>query len=145
VGQADGDRSAPQVLGTTVRDRHWRLSSTTPTDGLPELRLGYRPEVLVFVAQGRAPFALVAGSARAVRADAPLAVLVDALRRRHGDDWQPADASLGAPSLLAGNAALQPAPVQRDWKAWLLWSILVGGALLVAGFALSLLRKPTVD
>jgi hypothetical protein len=145
VGQADGDRSAPQVLGATVRDRHWRLSSTTPTDGLPELRLGYRPEVLVFVAQGRAPFALVAGSARAVRADAPLAVLVDALRRRHGDDWQPADASLGAPSLLAGNAALQPAPVQRDWKAWLLWSILVGGALLVAGFALSLLRKPTVD
>jgi len=32
--------------------------------------------------------------------------------------------------------------VQHDWKAWLLWTILVGGALLVAGFALNLLRQP---
>ena len=145
VGHGDADRSAPQILASTVRDRYWRLSSTTPTDGIPELGLGYRPEVLVFVAQGRAPFALVAGSARATRADAPLARLVDALRTRHGEDWQPADATLGASSPLAGNEALRPAPVQHDWKAWLLWAILIGGALLVAGFALSLLRKPAVE
>ena len=43
---------------------------------------------------------------------------------------------------LAGAAALTPAPVERDWKAWLLWALLVGGALIVAGFAFSLLKKP---
>ena len=31
-----------------------------------------------------------------------------------------------------------PAP---GWRRWLLWGLLLGGALLVAGFAASLLRK----
>ena len=110
---------------------------------MPMLRLGYRPEVVVFLAQGKAPYALVAGSARARRADAPLPQLVDALRTQRGQDWQPADATLGPMQALAGNAALTPAPVERDWKAWLLWALLVGGALIVAGFAFSLLKKPT--
>jgi hypothetical protein len=44
---------------------------------------------------------------------------------------------------LAGTSALTPAPVERDWKAWLLWALLAGGALVVAGLAFSLLKKPT--
>ncbi|MCW5581409.1 MAG: DUF3999 family protein, partial [Luteimonas sp.] len=43
---------------------------------------------------------------------------------------------------LAGESALQPAPQPRDWRSWLLWGLLVAGALLVAGFAFSLLRQP---
>ena len=142
VGAAQADRSAAQALGAPVRDRQWRLSSRVPAGGVPTLRLGYQPEVMVFVAQGRGPYALVAGSARAVRAEAPVPQLIDALRARHGSDWQPASATLGGARMLAGDAALTPAPVQRDWKAWLLWSILIGGALVVAGFAFSLLRQP---
>ncbi|MGV8944228.1 DUF3999 family protein, partial [Thermomonas sp.] len=108
---------------------------------VPVLRLGYQPEVMVFLAQGQPPFALVAGSARASRADAPLPHLVDAIRTRRGSDWQPATASLGTPTVLAGAQALQPAPPQRDWKSWLLWGLLVLGAAVVAGFAASLLRQ----
>ena len=79
----------------------------------------------------------------AQRADAPLPQLVDALRAQRGQDWQPADATLGKGEPLAGaQTALTPAPVERDWKAWLLWALLVGGALIVAGFAFSLLKKP---
>ncbi|HZF97495.1 MAG TPA: DUF3999 family protein, partial [Pseudoxanthomonas sp.] len=44
--------------------------------------------------------------------------------------------------VLAGDAALAPAPAQRDWKSWLLWVLLVGGAALVAWFAISLLKGP---
>ena len=55
----------------------------------PTLRLGYRPEVLVFLAEGRAPYSLLAGSARAERAPAVLPALVDALRQQRGQDWQP--------------------------------------------------------
>ena len=137
-----GDRSDEQSLAGIVRDHQWRLSSRAPVNGVPMLRLGYQPEVMVFLAQGQAPFALVAGSARATRADAPLPQLVEAIRARRGNDWQPANATLGAPAELAGAAALQPAPIQRDWKSWLLWGLLVLGAVVVAGFAASLLRQP---
>jgi len=139
VGGAQVDRSPAQALGTVVRDRHWRLSSQSPVTGMPMLRLGYHPEALVFVTQGPSPFALVAGSARAVRPTAPVARLVDALRAQHGPEWQPATAQLGAPAPLGGSAALESA---RDWKSWLLWTVLVAGALVVAGFALALLRRP---
>lgn len=132
-------QSAAQALHGPLRDRHWRLSAAGVVNGEPTLRLGYRPEVAVFLAEGRAPYSLVAGSARAERADSPLPQLVAVLRRQHGADWQPSPAYLGAPTLLAGEAALQPS---RDWTAWLLWAVLALGALVVAVFALGLLRSP---
>jgi hypothetical protein len=49
---------------------------------------------------------------------------------------------LGTRQTLAGDAALQPVVPPTDWKRWLLWGLLIVGALLVAGFALSLLRQP---
>lgn len=137
------DASPSQPLDGLRRDRHWRLTGARGAQTeAPRLRLGYRPETLVFVGQGEPPFALAAGSARTRRDDAPLAELVVALRSQRGPTWQPAVATLGQTRVLAGDAALTPAPPQRDWKAWLLWGLLVAGALLVAGFAFSLLRKP---
>jgi hypothetical protein len=137
-----GGASGAQALTAPVRDHAWRLVAAQGRSiGAPTLRLGWRPETLVFLAQGRAPYALVAGSARARRADAPLAPVLDALRQRHGALWQPPRARLAAqPQTLAGDAALQPAARPHDWRAWLLWALLIGGALVVAGFALSLLR-----
>jgi hypothetical protein len=80
---------------------------------------------------------LAAGSAQATRADAPLPQLIDSLRAQRGRDWQPASATLGAMQTLAGERALAP---KRDWTSWLLWSLLVAGAVVVAGFAISLLH-----
>lgn len=138
------ERSMPEPLRDVLRDRHWRLSARAPLGDskAPVLRLGYRPEVLVFMTEGQPPYALVAGSARAVRAPAPLGRTMEALRRQHGVDWQPAAATVGAGSELAGAAALRPIEPPRDWKAWLLWALLIGGAALVAGLAFSLLKKP---
>ncbi len=136
-----GSRSPARALGEAVRDRHWRLRANTDVPDAPTLRLGYRPEAVVFLAQGTAPYMLAAGSARAQRADAPIPQLIAELRSLRGADWQPSPAYLGAPKALAGDAALQP---QRDWTSWLLWIVLVLGAVIVAGFAFSLLRsKPT--
>ncbi|HET6546244.1 MAG TPA: DUF3999 domain-containing protein [Rhodanobacteraceae bacterium] len=141
IGKGAIDRSAAQHLNAIVRDRYWRLSSHPSAAGVPTLRLGYRPEVVVFLARGKPPFALVAGSARAFRADAPLPHLIDTMRRQRGGDWRPAAATLGTAQLLSGPQALVPAPPERDWKAWLLWALLIAGALVVAGFAITLLRK----
>ncbi|MHB8912041.1 MAG: DUF3999 domain-containing protein [Lysobacter sp.] len=132
------NRSAAQALNGTIRDRHWRLSTTGAVNGEPTLRLGYRPEVVVFLAQGQGGYTLVAGSARAEPVDSPVPQLVAVLRRQQGADWQPSPAYLGSPQTLAGDAALAP---RRDWTAWLLWAVLVLGALVVGGFALSVLRK----
>lgn len=137
-------RSPPQALDGLRRDHYWRLQATNgPVNAAPTLRLGYRPEVVIFLAQAKPPYALLAGSARSSRVDAPLTQLLNALRAQRGQDWQPATATLGSGSALSGaQTALTPAPVERDWKAWLLWALLIGGALMVAGFAFSLLKKP---
>ena len=135
---AASNRSPPQALSGTVRDRYWRLTPRSPAAGMPTLRLGYRPEVLVFLASGNPPFALAAGSARAQRDDAPLQPMLDALRQQRGATWQPAAATLGTVEALAGASALAP---KRDWTTWSLWGVLVLGALLVAGFAFNLLRE----
>ncbi len=141
-GGSVSNRSPPQTLQQLNRDHYWRLiPKNNANETAPTLRLGYRPEVLVFLAQGKTPYALLAGSARAKRAESPLPQLVDALRAQRGQDWQPASATLGEMQPLAGATALTPAPVERDWKAWLLWALLAGGALIVAGFAFSLLKK----
>ena len=99
----------------------------------------------VFLAQGEPPYALAAGSANAVRAEAPIPALVDALRKQRGPGWQPAPAYLAeAAEELSGDRALQR---QRtvDWKSLLLWGLLVGGAVLVAALGLSLLRQRPVS
>jgi hypothetical protein len=141
-----GDRpsaSPEQPLASgPARDRYWRLRSRGALpEQAPTLRLGYRPEVMVFLAQGTPPYALVAGSAAARRATVPMPELLDALRRDRGAEWQPSPAYLATSASLAGDAALVPPPTPRDWKAWLLWALLVLGAGLVAAFAFSLLRN----
>ncbi|KRG48413.1 hypothetical protein ARC20_17285 [Stenotrophomonas panacihumi] len=139
---ATAQRSAPQALAVPSRDRYWRLiPDSGEAAAMPKLRVGYRPETLVFIAQGATPYTLAAGSARVQRADAPLSQLVATLRRARGPEWQPARATLsGDAQALAGDAALEPPAKPIDWKTWLLWALLVGGALLVAGFAVTLLR-----
>lgn len=142
VGGDGAMRTPPHALGTTLRAREWRLVAEAPqTAPAPKLRLGYRPEQLVFVAEGAPPFSLRAGSARAARIDAPVAPLLADLRARSGGDWQPAVATPGARTTLAGDAALT-AERSRDWGTWLLWGVLLLGVALVGGFALSLLRAP---
>ncbi|MEB1608915.1 hypothetical protein FHT08_000518 [Xanthomonas campestris] len=147
LGTGTAAASPPQQLSAPVRDRQWRLfAAQGRSTALPTLRLGYQPERMMFLAQGQPPYAVVAGSARLHRGAAPLASMLQALRRERGAQWQPAQASVAAQAQpLAGDAALQPAASPRDWKRWLLWALLIGGALLVGGFAASLLRSSATD
>lgn len=147
LGKGATAASLPQLLSAPVRDRQWRLlAAQGRSTAVPTLRVGYQPERVMFLAQGQPPYAVVAGSARVQRGEAPLASMLQALRRERGAQWQPAQASVAAQAQpLAGDAALQPATTPRDWKRWLLWGLLVGGALLVGGFAVSLLRSSAAN
>ncbi|MNN35788.1 hypothetical protein D3C81_1496510 [compost metagenome] len=140
-------QSAPLETTGTITDRQWRLLAepgSVPSEA-PLLRLGYRPGSVVFLAQGRAPYLLVAGSANVVDTQAALDPMLDALRARSGAHWQPAVATLAAGAVRAGDAAYQATKAPRDWKNVLLWAVLVLGALAVAGFAFSLLRSSRVE
>ncbi|WP_127169333.1 DUF3999 domain-containing protein [Xanthomonas sp. BRIP62415] len=147
LGAGNAAASPPQQLSAPVRDRQWRLlAAQGRSTARPTLRVGYQPERMMFLAQGQPPYAVVAGSARVQRGDAPLASMLQALRRERGAQWQPAPTSIAAQAQpLAGDAALQPAATPRDWKRWLLWGLLIGGAVLVGGFAVSLLRSPAAN
>lgn len=146
LGDADAERSDTQAVnGGPVRDRYWRLVASQPPPARPTLQLGYRAESVVFVAAGKSPYVLAAGSTRSRRGQAPIDEILAQQRARHGRDWQPAPAMLGVDEERDGAHALRPPP--GDWKTWLLWGVLALGTLVVGGFAVSLLRekRPAAD
>jgi hypothetical protein len=128
-------------IATGGRSQDWRIDPATPLDHAPTLRVAFRPDRFVFLAQGSGPYRLVAGSVRARRGDYPVDAALAQLRGKFGADWQPPLAILGTRAALQSTAAYAPPPVQRDYKTWLLWAVLVGAAALIGGMALSLLRK----
>lgn len=127
----------------SARSREWSIELDTPTSHAPTLELGYIPDRFVFLAQGAGPYRLIAGSATTHHGDAPVDVALSQLRASAGDDWKPPLAALGARSDLQGEKALAatPPPTPQHWKTWLLWSVLVVAAAIVASLALSLLRE----
>ena len=135
-----GERSAPQPLQSASRDRFWRLTGANAMGAKPRLKLGWQPEVLVFVASGTPPYRVVAGSVRSKRAEAPIDDLLAQMRVRRGPDWQPAEARIDGEARAGSAVAMQPAPVARDWKRIALWALLVLAAAVVGVFALTLLR-----
>jgi len=138
-----GESVSPAItLRAPSRHAQWRLRSDDEIGEAPEIRLGYTPETLVFLSRGEKPYALVAGSARRLRTDAPLDSVLSAQRERYGAAWVASEARLGTPTLLAGAAALEPAREPRRYSHWIMWGVLVLGSLLVAWLAVGLLRAP---
>jgi len=139
--QDDGAVSNDEItLPASGRTQEWRVEPATALDRAPTLRVAYRPDRFVFLAQGSAPYRLVAGSVRARRGDYPVDAALAQLRAKLTPDWQPPLAALGARATLQGDKALVTAPPPRDWKAWILWAVLIGAAALIGGLALSLLK-----
>ncbi|MGY0505116.1 DUF3999 domain-containing protein [Luteimonas sp. e5] len=134
-------QSAAQAIAP-MRQRHWRLVSDTPLDEAPMLKLGWQPEVLVFVASGTPPYRLVAGSAQQRRLDAPIDELLAQMRLRHGLQWHPGQAHLAGAGQIADARALL---AMRDWKTWTLWAVLLLAVVMVIAFAGQLLRHRPRD
>lgn len=116
------------------------LHSNSRLSAPPRLRVGWRPAEFVFLAKGPAPYRLLAGSYQKRRSDYPIDAALNALQQTHGNQWQPAIATLGKGTKLAGAAALK-APPQANWPKWLLWGLLGLAVLLVISMAWSLLRQ----
>jgi Protein of unknown function (DUF3999) len=140
--QQDGVRidNEDYVLTAPFAAREWRLRSPIELVPSPGVEVAYLPDRFVFLAQGRGPYALVAGSRSARRTSLPVEQALAPLRTRLGKDWTPPIATLGARSAAAGTAAYAKQATPTDWRRWLLWGFLLLGAVIVGGFAMSLLR-----
>lgn len=143
LGADGGIGAAPFDIGA-VRDRHWRVRTDPAQPRAPVLTLAYRPDPFVLLAQGEAPYRIAAGSRRAVRPDYPLRPVLAEVQSRRGDGWLPPVATLGAPVVLSGDAAMRPLPTPSQpasWRHWVLWGVLLAGAALVIGMVLQLMRN----
>ena len=132
-------------VASTSRLRELRIESRTPLAAAPHLSLGFQPDDFVFLAEGAGPYTLAVGSVHAQRASYPVEAALASLRAKLGKDWQPPLATLGAAKESAGAAAFKASPAPIQWSRWLLWGVLVAGAAVVGGFALSLLRGAKGD
>lgn len=127
-------------LDAPVTAREWRLRSPMKLATPPALVVHYRPHRYVFLAQGAGPYVLAAGSRTARRVELPVSQALRPLQARLGADWMPPVATLGPRREAAGSAAYAEPRTPVDWRGWLLWALLIGGAVVVLAFAVNLLR-----
>lgn len=144
LGNGDEEvRHLPADIGIK-RERQWRVRTQPALPQAPSLVLSYRPDAYVLLAQGPAPYRLMAGSVRTARPDYPVQAALAAAGVNKPAGWQPPLATLGtgAPGE-GGEAALSPDRGPQH-RRWLLWSVLVIGALLVLAMSVRVLRAPSV-
>ncbi|MGH8310594.1 MAG: DUF3999 family protein, partial [Steroidobacteraceae bacterium] len=130
-GLASGAADVSRTLA-----RYWKLELSGGAALAGELRLGWRPAEVVFLAQGEPPFRLFAGSARHAKPTPELVRLDEGLRGVWRDKHleAAAPATLGRRETIAGEDAYSIQP-REVWRVWLLWALLVGGVAFVAWMA----------
>ena len=129
------------AFGPGPRVRTLRIDSATPLTTPPHLVVGYRPARILFLAEGKAPYQLAVGSAKARTPAYPVATALASLRGNLGSDWQPPSAELGEPQSSGGEQALRAPTAPADFKRWALWAILIAAAAVVGTIAINLLRR----
>jgi hypothetical protein len=130
-----------------VSDSHWRLEIIEDGAGLatsgrvPTLELGWTAAEVLFVARGPAPFTLAFGSGRAGTSDQPdIGMILQAVSGRDADHLI-SPAEVGERFDLGGQKALAAPPPPLPWKQWLLWAVLILGAVILAFMVRRLLHE----
>jgi hypothetical protein len=124
-----------------ISDRFWRLEmeKSDSEDSAPLLELGWLPGQLIFLAQGEGPFTLVYGRSGLAAAHFQVDQLlrsIDPLQEKN----MVMPARAGAQFELGKRGVLEPA-ADLPWRRWLLWTVLIGGVLLVGAMALRLFKE----
>lgn len=134
-------QTSPSVVPDT-RASHWKVRiESGATTGPIRLQLGWRPDNLVFLAQGSPPYELVAGRAHDRLEQYPQErVLGDSsifkMLRKSG---KAGVATLGPRMIISGTDQLEIAATSR-WRVLLLWAGLLAAIGLVAWLVYSLMR-----
>ena len=143
-----GESLQTNPAGISVsRASQWKvkLDSGVTTDPV-QIQLAWRPDQLIFVAQGSPPFELVAGRAQDRLQKFPQKNLLgdSSIFRMLRESGQAGVATVGGREVRAGPDRLEVA-VTKIWRVALLWGGLIGAVLLVAWLVYSLMRDMRRD
>lgn len=131
------------VAVTRSMDRYWRVDVAS-NDGLgsrpPRLDLGWIGDRVTFLARGSGPYLLAMGGHGVAGAEQPVEQLLRALDQKNNAVY-PMAVAVGERVVLGGAERLEPGPYPVPWRKLVLWSVLVGGVLLLAGMAVGLMRQ----
>ncbi len=139
-------KSADIALYGTEANR-LRLMVDTRSGGIgntpPTVQIGFVPHVLVFLARGNGPFVLAWGASGVEPASLPLSTLVPGYDGAASLKAAPASLPLsgivqGRPAAPAGKAGPEASSPSTKW---VLWAVLAGGLLILAGMARSLIQQ----
>jgi hypothetical protein len=134
--------SSAATIGSQ-RAARWKVLVASGHPETPmQLELGWRPDTLLFVAQGNGPYTLGTGRASAAAEQYPQERIFGGteLRELADDNGPVAEATLG-PRFPLGGIARELPKEPLDWRTILLWSGLVLAVLFVAWMATHLLRE----
>ncbi len=134
------------ALPDVVKDRFWKLEVNLRPENVMapqdvEIALGWVPDRLVFLAQGRPPYTLAFGSGSQKVRPFPLQSLLDQVSPRTGARTITASAQPGPKVTLGGESKLQPPPPPLPWRKWALWTCLLLGVALMGWMAVRLYRQ----
>ena len=145
LGSADQITSNPAVPlgGTSVR---WLKVEATNGMALPaadlQATVEFEPIQLVFLASGQAPFELAVGRARTLPAAVDASLLTAVVAGKLEDLPSATLTDIRANQGTAVDSSLQRwLPAGTEQRSVLLWLVLLGGVLLLAGVAYTLLRQ----
>ncbi len=109
--------------------------------GVPDLRAGWLPHRVLFVARGSAPFELVYGNFGAQNAETALANLLPGGSRALDEMVAQPFAQVSEPRVAGGLERLEPPPPSGRWRLAVLWSALGVGVLSLGAIAWRLARQ----
>ena len=138
--------SALQSPAAAVRDARagqWKIRiDSGMTTGPVRLQLGWRPDRLVFLAQGSQPFELVTGRAQDALEQFPQETVLgdSAIFRMLRQSGQAGAATVGSREVIAGPDRLEISG-STPWRVLLLWAGLTGAIVLVGWLVYSLMRE----
>lgn len=143
ITRDDNALHSPPAKATMRRAAEWMIrleSGTTAT--APRLQIGWQPDRLLFIAQGKGPFSLRTGRAMDASGDYPQQRLMGdpeifRLLRKSGLQGV---ATLGDRYTVAGPGQLEVRP-GSTWRMVLLWAGLLIAVLFVGWLVLSLARE----
>lgn len=143
LSRRDDAFQSPDVAVPDARAAEWKVRiDSGATTGPVGLRLGWLPDRLLFVAQGKPPFELVTGRGKDKLEDFPQdRILADSsifeMLRQSG---QAGVAAIGPRTVIAGEKGLN-ANAHVNLRTLLLWAGLIGAVMLVGRLVYSLLRE----
>lgn len=142
--QVDGRPvTAPAISVSPTTSRYWTLTidnSESVLRSAPQIKFGWQPARLVFLAQGDGPFLLAYGSSAIEPARFPLENLLQKTATAADPDPAVAGVEPGPQFLLGGKSKLV-ATAPFPWKTWLLWTVLVTGVLLIGWMSFRLYQQ----